>query len=154
MHRFQNALFTGRARASSLVITWCTDTSPDLAHVGLYETEAKEKGMEVDSYTQELSEVDRAILDGETEGFGRIHARKGTDRIVSATIVAERAEERISEITLAMVGRIGLKTVGATIHPYPTQAEAVRKTGDAYNRTRLTPTVKKLMGGWLAWQRR
>ena len=149
----QNALFKGRVRASSLVMPWRTYTSPELAHVGLYEKEAKEKGIEVDTYTQELSEVDRAILDGETDGFVRVHVRKGTDKIVGATIVAEHAGEMISEITLAVVGKLGLKTVGATIHPYPTQAEAIRKTGDAYNRTRLTPTVKKLMSGWLAWQR-
>ena len=150
----QNALFKGRARASSLVIPWCTYTSPELAHVGLYEKEANEKGIAVDTYTQELSEVDRAILDGETEGFVRVHVQKGTDRIVGATIVAAHAGEMISEITLAMVGKLGLKTVGAAIHPYPTQTEAIRKTGDAFNRTRLTPMVKKLMGRWLAWQRR
>ena len=150
----QNALFKGRARATSLVMPWCTYTSPELAHVGLCEGQAKEKAIELDTFTHYLSEVDRAILDGETEGFARIHVRKGTDTIVGATIVAEHAGDMISEITLAMVGELGLKTVGATLHPYPTQAEAVRKTGDAYNRTRLTPTVKKLMGGWLAWQRR
>ncbi len=150
----QNALFKGRARASSLVIPWCTYTSPEIAHVGLYEKEAAEKGIAIDTYTQDLSQIDRAILDGETEGFVRVHARKGTDKVLGATMVAAHAGEMISEITLAMAGKLGLKRLGATIHPYPTQTEAIRKTGDAYNRTRLTPTVKKLMGAWLAWQRR
>jgi len=149
----QNALFKGRAKASSLIIPWATYTSPEIAHVGLYEKEAKTQGIEVDTFTQELSKVDRAILDGETEGFVRVHVRKGTDEIVGATVVATHAGELIGELTLAMKGGLGLKTVGATIHPYPTQAEAIRKTGDLYNRTRLTPFVKNLMNRWLAWQR-
>lgn len=149
----QNALFKGRAKASSLLIPWSTYTSPEIAHVGLYEKEAKEKGIEVDTFTQELSKVDRAILDGETDGFVRVHVRKGTDEIVGATVVAAHAGDLIGELTLAMKGGLGLKTVGATIHPYPTQAEAIRKTGDLYNRTRLTPFVKDLMHRWLAWQR-
>jgi hypothetical protein len=53
----------------------------------------------------------------------------------------------------AMQGRLGLKTLGATIHPYPTRAEAIRKIGDLYNRTRLTPFLKSLMQRWLAWTR-
>lgn len=150
----QNALFNGRARASSLVIPWCTYTSPELAHVGIYESDAKKAGVALDTFVQEMSGVDRAILDGETEGFVRIHVKSGTDKIMGATVVAAHAGEMIAEITLAMVGKLGLKTVGATIHPYPTQGEAIRKTGDAYNRTRLTPAVKKLMGHWLAWRRR
>ncbi len=57
------------------------------------------------------------------------------------------------EITVAMVGGLGMKTIGSTIHRYPTQAEAIRKLGDAYNRTRLTPFVKSLFKKWLAWTR-
>ena len=149
----QNAMFKGRAKASSLIIPWSTYTSPEIAHVGLYEKDAKEKGIEVDTYTLEMSKVDRAILDGETEGFVRVHVRKGTDEILGATVVATHAGDLISEITLAMKGNLGLKTIGATIHSYPTQAEAIRKVGDLYNRTRLTPFVKNLMNRWLAWQR-
>jgi len=153
----QNALFSfgplGRRRLSSLTMPWATYTSPEIAHVGLYEKEAKEKGIEVDTFTLEMSKVDRAILDGETEGFVRVHVRKGTDEIVGATVVAAHAGDLISELTLAMKAKLGLKTIGATIHPYPTQAEAIRKVGDLYNRTRLTPFVKKLMGKWLSWTR-
>ncbi len=149
----QNALFKGRAKASDLIIPWATYTSPELAHVGLSVAEAKTQGIALDTYTQELSKVDRAILDGETAGFVRVHVRKGTDEIVGATIVATHAGDMIGELTLAMKGKLGLKTVGGAIHPYPTQAEAIRKTGDLYNRTRLTPWVKNLMRRWLAWQR-
>jgi pyruvate/2-oxoglutarate dehydrogenase complex dihydrolipoamide dehydrogenase (E3) component len=150
----QNALFKGRAKASSLIVPWCTYTSPEVAHVGLYEKEAKQKGIEVEAYTQNLAHVDRAILDGETDGFVRVHVRKGSDQIVGATIVAAHAGDMIGELTLAMKGRLGLRTITGTIHPYPTQVEAIRKTGDLYNRTRLTPLVKGLMQRWLAWQRR
>lgn len=149
----QNALFKGRARAGALIIPWATYTSPEIAHVGLYEKDAKAQGIELDTYTQEMSRVDRAILDGETEGFVKVHVFKGTDEIAGATVVAAHAGDLIGELTLAMKGKLGLKTIGATIHPYPTQAEAIRKTGDLYNRTRLTPFVKSLMQRWLAWQR-
>lgn len=149
----QNALFKGRARASSLIIPWCTYTSPEIAHVGVYEKEAIRNGIAVDTYTQELAGVDRAILDGETDGFVRIHVRRGTDQIMGATIVADHAGDLIGELTLAMKAGLGLKTIAGAIHPYPTQAEAIRKTGDRYNRTRLTPFVKRVMQRWLAWQR-
>lgn len=149
----QNALFKGRAKASSLIIPWATYTSPEIAHVGLYEQEAKSQSIEVDTFTQDMSKVDRAILDDETAGFVRVHVRKGTDEIIGATVVATHAGELIGELTLAMKAKLGLKGIGATIHPYPTQAEAIRKTGDLYNRTRLTPMVQGLMKRWLRWQR-
>ena len=59
----------------------------------------------------------------------------------------------ISEVMLAMAGRLGLRTIANTIHPYPTQAEAIKKVGDANNRTRLTPTIKWLFEKWLSWSR-
>ena len=149
----QNALFLGRKKASALTMPWCTYTDPEIAHVGLYERDARERGREVDTYVRQFKEVDRALLDGEEEGFVKIHVRKGRDEILGATIVARHAGEMISEITVAMAARIGLGKLASVIHPYPTQAEALRQCGDAYNRTRLTPTVKKWMGRWLAWHR-
>jgi pyruvate/2-oxoglutarate dehydrogenase complex dihydrolipoamide dehydrogenase (E3) component len=149
----QNALFLGRAKASALTVPWCTYTDPEIAHVGLYEQEVEERGIPVQTFVQELHEVDRALLDGETEGFVKILVREGGDTILGATIVARHAGEMVSELTLAMVGKAGLKTLAAVIHPYPTQAEAMKKTADAYNRTRLTPFVKWLSARWLAWNR-
>jgi pyruvate/2-oxoglutarate dehydrogenase complex dihydrolipoamide dehydrogenase (E3) component len=149
----QNALFLGRKKASALTIPWCTYTDPEVAHVGLYEHDAREAGIEVDTYLQPLEDVDRAILDGQPEGFVKVHVRKGSDRILGATIVARHAGEMISELTLAMVAGKGLSTIGATIHPYPTQAEAIRKVADLWGRTRLTPTVKRWMERWLRWTR-
>jgi pyruvate/2-oxoglutarate dehydrogenase complex dihydrolipoamide dehydrogenase (E3) component len=150
----QNALFLGRKRVSALTMPWCTYTDPEIAHVGLYEPDARQRGLEVDTYVREFKEVDRAVLDGEEDGFVKIHVRKGRDEIVGATIVARHAGEMISEISVAMAARMGLGRLASVIHPYPTQAEAIRQCGDAYNRTRLTPTVKKWMGRWLSWQRR
>lgn len=148
-----NTLFKGRSNASSLVIPWATYTSPELAHVGMSTAEAAQAGIKIDTYTQELAGIDRAILEGQTEGFARVHVKKGTDTIVGATIVADNAGDMISEFTLAMTNGIGLKKIGSTIHPYPTQAEAIRKLGDQFNKTRLTPTVSKLFEKWLAWTR-
>lgn len=145
----RNALFLGRSKLSALTIPWCTYTDPEVAHVGLYEHEAQAQGIAVDTYMVPLDDVDRAIADGEDEGFVKVHVRKGSDEIVGATIVASHAGEMISEITLAMVGKLGLKTIANVIHPYPTQAEAIRKVADAYNRTRLTSTVKGAFNTWL-----
>ncbi|HSB72612.1 MAG TPA: mercuric reductase [Candidatus Methylomirabilis sp.] len=149
----QNALFHGRGRVSALTLPWCTYTDPEVAHVGRTASDAAAQGIRIRTFTQELTEVDRAILDGETEGFVRVHVREGTDAILGATIVARHAGEMLSEITLAMANGIGLGRIAATIHPYPTQAEAIRKLGDAYTRTRLTPLVKRLLARWLAWTR-
>ncbi len=148
-----NALFKGRQKVSDLIIPWCTYTDPEIAHVGMYERDAQEKGIEVATLTVPLSDVDRAVLDGETEGFARVHLKKGTDRILGATIVARHAGEMIGEFSVAITNSLGLGAIAKTIHPYPTQAEVIKKLADAYNRTRLTPLVKKLLSGWLKWQR-
>ncbi len=149
----RNALFKGQARHSTLVIPWATYTSPELAHVGLTAADAEAKGIEIDTFDQPMAEVDRAILEGETEGFVRVHCRKGTDEIVGATIVAPNAGDMICEISLAITKRIGLGSIAGTIHPYPTQADAIRKAGDAYGRMRLTPFVAGLFKKWFSWTR-
>ncbi len=149
----QNALFFGRARASALTVPWCTYTDPEIAHVGLYESDAQAAGIPVQTFTVELKDVDRAILDADDEGFLKVHVRKGTDRIRGATLVAGHAGEMISEITLAMVAGAGLGTLGKTIHPYPTQADVIKRAGDAYSRTRLTPPIKAVFQRILRWRR-
>lgn len=149
----RNALFLGRAKASELTIPWCTYTSPEVAHVGLYPGEAKKKGIESDTYEQPFEDLDRAILDGHPEGFVRVHTEKGKGKILGATIVAPHAGDLISEVTLAMENEVGLGNLASVIHPYPTQADAIRRLGDQYNKTRLTPIVRKLMDWWLKWQR-
>lgn len=141
-----NALFFGRGKASRLVMPWCTYTSPEIAHVGLYEKEARTKGYDVHTLTLTLDELDRAVLDGANEGFLRVHLKRGTDKILGATLVAEHAGEMIGELVLAMTGGLGLGAIASTIHPYPTQAEIIRKAADAWRRGKLTPAVKRIFG--------
>ena len=149
----QNALFFGSRKVSALAVPWCTYTSPEIAHVGLSEVDARRKGIVVTSLKVPFSEVDRAILDGEDEGFVKIHLKKGTDEIVGATIVAEHAGELISELSVAIAEGIGLGRIANVIHPYPTRSEAIRKAADAYNRTRLTPLLKRLLKTWFSLTR-
>ncbi|MEG4280280.1 mercuric reductase [Microcoleus sp. MON1_C1] len=149
----QNTLFFGRKKLSALTIPWCTYTNPEIARVGLGDRELQAAGIDIDTFLIPFDKVDRAIIDGEEEGFVKIHVKKGSDKILGATIVAPHAGDMIGQITLAMVNNIGLGKIASTIQPYPTQAEAIRKAGDAYNRTRLTPFVKNLFNKWLAWTR-
>jgi len=133
---------------------WCTYTEPEIAHVGLYEHEAGEKGIPVDVFKVDLAEVDRAVTDGESEGFVKVVVKKGTDKILGATIVSSHAGESISEISAAMRGRIGLKGLADVIHPYPTQADAIRRVAAVWNKTRLTPFVAGILKWWLKAQLR
>lgn len=148
----QNALFFGRAKVSRLVMPWCTYTDPEVAHVGMYEKDAKENGIETDTIIVNLEDVDRAQLDGET-GLLKVLLRKGSDTILGATLVSRHSGETISELTTAMTHGLGLRKLASVIHPYPTQAEVIKRAADAYNRTRLTPGVKKLFERVLAWRR-
>jgi pyruvate/2-oxoglutarate dehydrogenase complex dihydrolipoamide dehydrogenase (E3) component len=149
----QNALFMGRKKLSALHIPWCTYTDPEIAHVGMYERDAQEKGIPLDTFIRPMKEVDRAVTDGEEEGFVKVHVKRGADKILGATIVARHAGDMISEVSLAMVGGLGLKTIANVIHPYPTQAEAIRQAAEEYNRTRLTPLAKSVLRLWLAGRR-
>jgi pyruvate/2-oxoglutarate dehydrogenase complex dihydrolipoamide dehydrogenase (E3) component len=145
----QNALFLGRKKLSSLVMPWCTYTDPEIAHVGLYERDARERGIAIDTYQVPIAKANRAVTDGEEEGVVKIHVRKGSGEILGATIVAAHAGEMISELTVAMVNGVGLGAFTNVIHPYPTQAEAIKATSGLYTRTRLTPRVKRLFQAWL-----
>ena len=150
----QNALFPGpKARLSSLVMPWCTYTDPEVAHVGLYAHEARERGIEIDSYHVPLEQVNRAVADGEAEGFVKVHTRKGTDRILGATIVASHAGEMISEVTLAMVGKLGLGKILQVIHPYPTQAEGIKRAAGLWRRATFKPRTRAVLERFFAWRR-
>ncbi len=155
----QNALFPhpfGLAYASvdSLIMPWCTFTEPEVAHVGMYEKDAKGKGLEIETYTYKLAEVDRAILDGEDEGFARIHVQKGTDKIVGATIVAAHAGDMISEFSVLMKSGAGAKTIAGTIHPYPTQAEVNKKVVNLWRKAHFSDGQKNILKKWFAWTRK
>ena len=153
----QNALFSvghlGQKTLSSLTIPWCTYTDPEIAHVGLSEREAADQDLEVDTYRCALADVDRAITDGREEGFVKVHVKKGGDEILGATIVAPHAGDLISEISVAMAAGLGLGGVAGVIHPYPTLAMAIRETGNAYSRTRLTPALGRFLKRYFEWRR-
>ena len=146
----KNTLFSpfglSKSKLSSLVMPWVTYTDPEIAHVGLSAADAQTQRIEFDTIKTLMSSVDRAITDGETEGFVKIIHRRGTDEILGATIVASHAGEMISEVTTAIVNKVGLSKLSNVIHPYPTQADAIRKAADAYRRTLLTPRTKKILG--------
>jgi pyruvate/2-oxoglutarate dehydrogenase complex dihydrolipoamide dehydrogenase (E3) component len=139
----RNALFFGRARASALVIPWCTYTDPEVAHVGSYGDQPSNGGRRVETITIPLDEVDRAVLDEERDGFVRVHHERG--RLLGCTVVSSRAGEMIALPTYALQRNAGLTEIGSTIHPYPTLTQAFRAAGDAYNRTRLTPRVRAVL---------
>ena len=147
----QNALFPGRGKGSSLVIPRCTYTDPEVAVVGLTEAEARERGVAVDVLIEEMSRNDRAVLDGETSGFAKVLLERGTDQIVGATIVASNAGDMLNELTLAMTAKIGMSVIGLAIHPYPTQAEVIKRLADQLSRRRLTPFVKRIFKLWFDW---
>lgn len=155
----QNALFPhpfglACANVDSLIMPWCTFTEPEIAHVGLYEAEAKAKGLEVETYTFTLDEVDRAILDGEEEGFARVHILKGSDKILGATIVAVHAGDMINEFSVLMQAGVGAKTIAGTIHPYPTQAEVNKRVVNLWRKAHFTPRTKALLTKLFAWMRK
>jgi pyruvate/2-oxoglutarate dehydrogenase complex dihydrolipoamide dehydrogenase (E3) component len=149
----RNAFFPARRRVSTLHVPWCTYTDPELAHVGHSPESAAEAGMAVDSLTRSFAGVDRAVLEGETEGFARIHVRRGSDEILGATIVGPHAGELIGMVAVAMRAGAGLGTFSETILPYPTRAEVLRKIADDWQRSRLTPRIRWLLERWFAFRR-
>jgi pyruvate/2-oxoglutarate dehydrogenase complex dihydrolipoamide dehydrogenase (E3) component len=153
----QNALFAvgplGRKKLSDLIMPWCTYTEPEIAHVGLYERDAAEAGVAIDTYQVSMSESNRAVTDGQEEGLVKVHVKKGTDEIVGATVVAAHAGDLVTQFTLAMQNKIGLGAFTHVIYPYPTQGDVIKRAAGAYTRTRLTPTVKNLFERWMAWKR-
>jgi pyruvate/2-oxoglutarate dehydrogenase complex dihydrolipoamide dehydrogenase (E3) component len=142
----ENALFFRHRKVSRLIIPWVTYTSPEVAHVGYDEDDARAAGYDVDSIKVQLSEVDRAVLDGEDDGFLEIHVDRRNGRVLGGTLVAEHAGEMIGELAVVVTNRLKIGALGKTIHPYPTQGEVFRKAADAWNRRRLSPGLKKLFG--------
>jgi pyruvate/2-oxoglutarate dehydrogenase complex dihydrolipoamide dehydrogenase (E3) component len=146
----QNALFHGRRRASALVIPWATYTFPEVAHVGPPPDVASQLGTE--SLTVPLADVDRAVIEADADGFLRIHHRRG--RIIAATLVAPHAGELIGQIASLMRRGGSVAEFSGDIFPYPTAADVLRKAGDAYRRTQLTPRIRALLSRYFAVTRR
>ncbi|MBA3385808.1 MAG: FAD-dependent oxidoreductase, partial [Chthoniobacterales bacterium] len=137
-----------RQKVSCAIVPWCTYTDPEVAHVGLGESEARKDDTAYDLFVVPLTELDRAVVESEEAGFAKILTRKGSDQILGATILGPHAGDLLHEFVLAMNAKIGLGKIAAAIHAYPTFAELARKVGDKYNKTRLTPRAKKLFA-WL-----
>lgn len=151
----RNALFPflPKQKASRLVVPWVTYSDPEVAHVGLTPEMAAEQGVAIDTVRVDLDGVDRAILDRETAGFLAVHVKPKKGTILGATLVARHAGETISQLTTAIVAGMRLGDLAGVIHPYPTQAEVVKRAADAFNRTRLTPRVQGIFRWLMARQR-
>lgn len=145
----RNALFLGRLKLSELVVPWCTYTDPEIAHVGLYPAEARREAVPVKTYTVLMHDVPRAVMDGEEDGFVKVHVREGSDRILGATVVATHAGEMINAVSLAIAADMGLHALADVIHPFPTQAQGIKMAGDAYRKARLTSLRARLGKRWL-----
>ncbi|MFL6312453.1 MAG: mercuric reductase [Terriglobales bacterium] len=149
----QNALFFGRKRASDLVIPWCTYTSPEIAHVGLNQEGASKSEMETETFHIPFKENDRGVVDGDTQGFARIHVRKKDGGLLGATLVSNHAGESIGELVMAIQHKMKVGALGAVIHPYPTQAEIIKRLGDGSQRGRLKPWMKQTLVKVFEWRR-
>ena len=139
------------ARFNAAVVPWCTYTDPECAHVGHNETTAKAAGLVFGVYRFEMAELDRAIVDGHTEGFVKVIADpKG--RLLGATIVGAGAGDWIHEYVLAMKHGITLPGISGTLHAYPTYGEASRRPADLFMKGKLTPTARRVLAR--RWGRR
>lgn len=154
-HATVNALFGAlwRFRVDYAVLPHATFTDPEVARVGLSEDEARRDGVAYEVTRYDLGELDRAITEGEAHGLVKILTVPGKDRILGATIVGERAGDLIAELALAMKHRIGLNRILATVHAYPTLAEAVRFGAGAWKRAHAPAGALRLLERFHAWQR-
>jgi pyruvate/2-oxoglutarate dehydrogenase complex dihydrolipoamide dehydrogenase (E3) component len=137
-----------RQKMDYSVVPWCTYTDPEIAQVGLNESEAKRQNISYDLIRVRIDELDRAVVDREELGFIKVLTVKGTDRILGVAIVAAHAGDLLHEFVIAMKHQIGLSLLATTIHAYPTFAELGRKVGDLHNKKRLTPLIKRV-SNWL-----
>jgi pyruvate/2-oxoglutarate dehydrogenase complex dihydrolipoamide dehydrogenase (E3) component/uncharacterized membrane protein YdjX (TVP38/TMEM64 family) len=150
-----NALF-GRFktfRADYSVIPWATFTDPEVARVGLNETEAKERGIACEVTTYGIDDLDRAIADGDAHGMVKVLTVPGKDRILGATIVGERAGDLIVEFIAAMKHGIGLNRILGTIHIYPTFAEANKYAAGVWKKAHAPQGLLRKMERFHAWMR-
>jgi pyruvate/2-oxoglutarate dehydrogenase complex dihydrolipoamide dehydrogenase (E3) component len=144
----RNALLPLRTKADYTRVPWVTYTDPEVAHVGMSAQEAEARGAK--TYTYGFDDLDRAITDAHTQGFVKISAdRKG--RILGATILGHGAGDLLQPIVLAMTHGLSLPKIANTIFPYPTMVEGVKRTADAYQRTRLEGTAGRILKKVIAW---
>jgi pyruvate/2-oxoglutarate dehydrogenase complex dihydrolipoamide dehydrogenase (E3) component/uncharacterized membrane protein YdjX (TVP38/TMEM64 family) len=135
------------------VIPWATFTEPQIARVGLSETEAKAANIAYEVTRYGMDDLDRAIADGTDHGFLKVLTKTGTDEILGATIVASEAGEMIAEYVLAMKHRLGLNKILGTIHAYPTMMEANKYVAGNWKRAHSPEKVLALAQRFFAWRR-
>ena len=128
-------------------------TDPEIARVGVNETEANERGIRFETTRYELAELDRAIADGAPGGFVKVLTAPGKDRILGATIVGAHAGDMLSEFTLAMRHRLGLKAIFDTIHPYPGWSDAARATAGEWRRAHTPAWTMRASERLFRWLR-
>ncbi len=143
----------GLFRIDYSVIPWCTFTAPEVARVGLNETEAKEKNIAYEVTRYALDDLDRAIADGETEGFVKVLTVPGKDRILGVTIAGHGAGDLIAEWVLATRHGLGLNKILGTIHIYPTFAEANKYAAGAWKQAHKPERILGWLARYHAWQR-
>ena len=150
-----NALFAPfkRFRADYSVIPWATFTDPEVARVGLNETEAKERGIAYEVTVFGMEELDRAIADGAEHGMVKVLTVPGKDRVLGATLVGEHAGDLIIEFIAAMKHGIGLNKILGTIHIYPTFAEANKYAAGVWKRAHAPQGVLRQVERFHAWMR-
>jgi pyruvate/2-oxoglutarate dehydrogenase complex dihydrolipoamide dehydrogenase (E3) component/uncharacterized membrane protein YdjX (TVP38/TMEM64 family) len=150
-----NALFGRfkRFRADYSVIPWATFTDPEVARVGLNETEAREKSISYEVTTYGIDDLDRAIADGEAHGMVKVLTVPGKDKVLGATIVAEHAGDLIVEYITAMKHGIGLNKILGTIHIYPTLAEANKYAAGNWKKAHVSPRTLHWLARYHAWMR-
>ena len=150
-----NALFGGlrKFRADYAVIPWATFTDPEVARVGLNETEAKERGVAYEVTVYGIDDLDRAIADSSAHGMVKVLTVPGKDRVLGATIVGEHASEMIVEFIAAMKHGIGLNKILGTIHIYPTFAEANKYAAGAWKKAHAPHGLLRKVERFHAWMR-
>ena len=150
-----NALFGTfrRFKADYRVIPWATFTEPEVARVGLNESEAKERNIAHTVTVYGIDDLDRAIADGEAHGMVKVLTQPGTDKILGVTVVGEHAGDLIAEYVLAMKHGLGLNKILGTIHIYPTLAEANKYAAGAWKRSTVTRGQWSFLDAFQAWRR-
>ncbi len=150
-----NALFSpfARFRADYRVIPWCTFTDPEVAHVGLSETEARSKAIPHKITKYDIQELDRAITENEARGFVKILTPAKGDKILGATIVGPHAGDLLAEFVLAMKHGIGLNKILGTIHSYPTLAEANKYAAGVWKKETAPQTALRFLEKFHSWRR-
>jgi pyruvate/2-oxoglutarate dehydrogenase complex dihydrolipoamide dehydrogenase (E3) component len=141
----KNACFFGSSKHTDMIVPRVTYTDPEVAQVGLNKVELADQGTEFNEYVYRFEDNDRAICDGDTDGFIKFYTVKGKPKILGCVIVCARAGEMIGEVALAMTNKMTLNHIYGTVHPYPTYGEGFRAAAGKWANTKLTTNAKVIL---------